>query len=73
MAWKDCTYKRARRAGTAIAALTAARPAAAGAQPAAARLMIPAESSHRWAPVPDGEDLREPEATPAGWNGHGRG
>jgi hypothetical protein len=72
MAWKDPAYKRARRAGTAIAALTAARPAVADPVPAAARRMIPPESPRPWAPVPGGDDLREPEATPAGWNGgHG--
>jgi hypothetical protein len=73
MAWKDRTYKRARRAGTAIATLTAARAAVTGAEPTEARLMIPPESSRQWAPVPGGDELREPEATPAGWNGHGHG
>jgi hypothetical protein len=72
VAWKDRTYKRARRAGTAIATLTAARPAVTGAQPATARL-IPPESPRPWAPVPTGGGPREPEATPVGWNGHGRG
>jgi hypothetical protein len=72
MAWKDRTYKHARRAGAAIAMLTAVRPAA-GAESVTPRLMIPAESSRRGASVPGEDDPREPEATPVGWNGHGRG
>jgi len=77
MAWKDRAYKQARRAGAAVAAVTAAPAAVIEDSRTARRAAVPAGNARalpRWpAPVPGASPDGNPFATPAARNGGGHG